>query len=175
NHEEKPPQDFSSTPQAHHTPWLGCALLCTILDGTVGIPPFVAQHLKHVWWFETSTLSCTLPDGRLMRRQVVSSVARDVAVRMLPLGEVLNERLLITGDALRCVSAASLQGRVQVVLDHLKFDSLVSRRRFIFVFSILSSHEYIWCDWSSCILLSSVACVSEIRCSDDRRRPAHDD
>ncbi|CUF63255.1 Hypothetical protein, putative [Bodo saltans] len=71
-----------------------------------------------------------------MRRQVVSSVARDVAVRMLPLGEVLNERLLITGDALRCVSTASLQGRVPVVLDHLKFDSLVSRRRFIFVFSI---------------------------------------
>ncbi|CUG27274.1 Hypothetical protein, putative [Bodo saltans] len=87
-------------------------------------------------WFETSTLSCTLPDGRLMRRQVVSSVARDVAVRMLPLGEVLNERLLITGDALRCVSAASLQGRVPVMLDHLKFDSLISRRRFIVVFAI---------------------------------------
>ncbi|CUG93967.1 GPI-anchored surface protein, putative [Bodo saltans] len=89
-------------------------------------------------WFETSTLSYVLPDGRLMRRQVVLSVARVVAVRMLSLGEVLNERLLITGDALRCVSAFSLGGRVPVVLDHLKFESLITRRRFVYVFSIPS-------------------------------------
>lgn len=89
-------------------------------------------------WFETSTLSYILPDGRLMRRQVVLSAARVVAVRMLSLGEVLNERLLITGDALRCVSAFSLGGRVPVVLDHLKFESVISRRRFVYVFSIPS-------------------------------------
>jgi hypothetical protein len=91
-------------------------------------------------WFETSTLSCVLPTGRTMRRQVVSSVARDVVIKMLSLGEVLNERLLISGDALRHVDATSLLGRTPVIMDHLRFDvkswSKVSRRGSVFIFSV---------------------------------------
>ncbi|CUG27857.1 transmembrane protein, putative, partial [Bodo saltans] len=91
-------------------------------------------------WFETSTFSCVLPGGRLMRRQVVSSVARDVAVKMLPLGEVLNERLLITGDALRHVDPKTFLGRAPLIMDHLRFDvkswSKVSRRGSVFIFSV---------------------------------------
>ncbi|CUG27311.1 membrane-associated protein, putative [Bodo saltans] len=91
-------------------------------------------------WFETSTFSCPLPSGFIMRRQVVSSVARDVAVKLAPLADILHEGLLISGDALRFVDPETLRGRVPVIADHLKFDascwSKVSRRGPVFVFSI---------------------------------------
>ncbi|CUG92853.1 membrane-associated protein, putative [Bodo saltans] len=91
-------------------------------------------------WFETSTFSCLLPSGKTMRRLIVTSVARDVAVKMLPLAEVLDERLLISGDALRHINPETFLSRVPVIVDHLKFDaqswSKVSRRSSVFVFAV---------------------------------------
>ncbi|CUF63471.1 transmembrane protein, putative [Bodo saltans] len=91
-------------------------------------------------WFESSPFLCVLPSGLAMRRQVVSSVARDVAVKLAPLAAVLNERLFLTADVLRFVDPETLRGRVPVVADHLKFDartwSRMSRRGSVFVFVI---------------------------------------
>ncbi|CUG27460.1 membrane-associated protein, putative [Bodo saltans] len=91
-------------------------------------------------WFESSTFSCMLPGGHIARRQVVSSAARDVAVRMLPLCGVLGERFLISGEALGRVSESALNGCVPVVVDRLKFDwhrqANVSRRDSVFVFAV---------------------------------------
>ncbi|CUG27241.1 Hypothetical protein, putative, partial [Bodo saltans] len=92
-------------------------------------------------WFETSTFSCVLPDGSLLRRQLVSSVARDVVVKLAPLGDVVNERILVTSDALRNVDPETIRGRIPIIADHLKFDARTrlgkaSRRSSVFVFAI---------------------------------------
>jgi hypothetical protein len=95
-------------------------------------------------WFETSAFSCTLPSGRTIRRMVVTSGARDVAVKILPLAEVLNERLLISGDALRHIDPQTFLSRVPVIVDHLKFDaqsqSKASRRSSVFLFAVPPSN-----------------------------------
>ncbi|CUG27879.1 membrane-associated protein, putative [Bodo saltans] len=91
-------------------------------------------------WIETATLCCTLPSGLVIRRQVVSSIARDVAPRLLSLGSVLNEQLLVTGDALRRITPAALIGREPMLVDNLNFDALswsgLTRRSTMFIFSI---------------------------------------
>ncbi|CUG92852.1 Hypothetical protein, putative [Bodo saltans] len=75
-----------------------------------------------------------------MRRAVISSIARDVAVKLGPLGNALKERLMITGEALRSVHPKSLNGRVPIICDHLKFDSRnwskAPRRGSVFIFVI---------------------------------------
>jgi hypothetical protein len=121
------------------------AAACAVLISEQRPPPDIDPSARlsvtiDCGWFETSSFSCLLPSGLMLRRQVVSSVARDVAVKLAPLADVLHERLLISGDALRFVDPETLRGRVPIIADHLKFDascwSKVSRRGPVFVFSI---------------------------------------
>ncbi|CUG27294.1 membrane-associated protein, putative [Bodo saltans] len=90
-------------------------------------------------WFETANFSCALPSGPA-RCQLVAAVARHVAMKLLPLAELLDERLLVTGEVLRHVALSSIADRVPVVVDHVKFDArdwpTASRRRMIFVFAL---------------------------------------